>query len=1259
MITRGIKRTMASILAFVLMISSITTTAYAEDTSGSSVTEAAGETESGTAYAWDKTDRDSVYDGDRFRVTYTLNDFWKGGYTSTIKIENTGADPIESWALELDSVSAIGSVWNAEIVSGENEKYVIKNGGWNQDIPEGGYTEFGINGQGSFLGFPESYEILGTINSLDLNGYEVSYDVSSDWDEGFNAGITTKNNNADDLNDWVLEFDYGREIGEIWDAVIESHEGNHYVIKNAGYNSTIPSGSEISFGFNGSGGDSGDVPENLDIKAYQTGCSVRFDAGEGEVSNAPETQVVKKGEKATEPEKPEKADNSFMGWYTDKEYKYLFDFENTPIEGDITLYALWFDPYSETDSDGDGLTDEFEKVTGSDPQNSDTDGDGLPDGFEITTSDTDPLLYDTDEDGISDGDEDTDSDGLSDKDELDSGTDIHLVDTDSDGLSDFDAASTYHTNPLNEDTDNDGLRDSGEIRLGMDPNNPNTDGDGTLDGNETYTQDIMSGRYEESVFEDNLAEPSMNITARGDVNDRIAITEYEGGLKGDERDYIGKAIEISSSEIESGTLTFTIDGSYYIRSHDIGGYDTNGLIICYNDGEDTVPLDSTFDDAARSISCSLRGDGIYFVIDAVDWIGGLGVDINDLVIKEDPELSGGSGQASDKRPAKAPKNGSGSYKNDDVAISTVKVKGQVDIVFVVDTTGSMSTYIRNVKDNITAFVDALEAANIHPNFALVDYRDITCDGRHSTNAKKNGDGSNWFKTAEEFKKQIASLSVNGGGDYPETAIDALEMARRLDMRKSSQKFFVLVTDATYKADNNYGIGSMSEMTDLLVEDGINTSVVSEGCCMESYRDLYTRTGGIFANVGGNFKDELLGIAGNIMDNTNNGYWIALDGLLPQIVKLKEKPSKTSMADTDSDGLKDNEELKSIKPTKRINLMDYYGKIRIPAGVKDKYLDLYEYNSNPVRKDTDGDGLLDGRPVYAKGMIAAPKDPEPKKYNGKKGIWKKQIDQYKNGVVATQYSGDYDWTVPEFSESMDGMPENRAIAETIVELALLIRDMTDFENAKDHAYGDMIRNTALLVKRFCNGRAATVLGALILNFVQDSDRQAYHSQPETWQRYFGYNDFYDDVFHIGSIVDYEPITFSSKNKDYVLWLWKGDYWNLHSGAEIGLYDFSTVYSGTKHYHAVDFEVPMSLSLYQYNSANDIDTIFSWAPAVNQWWITGFSGKNPEFIYPKTQRMISIGRVDLSEHIDLYNGLKKEKNRSLLFDDSTVTVWVCWE
>ena len=52
------------------------------------------------------------------------------------------------------------------------------------------------------------------------------------------------------------------------------------------------------------------------------------------------------------------------------------------------------------------------------------------------------------------------------------------------------------------------------------------------------------------------------------------------------------------------------------------------------------------------------------------------------------------------------------------------------------------------------------------------------------------------------------MSVRGGGDTPESAIDALEMARQLDMRKSSQKFFILVTDAGYKIANNYGISSM-------------------------------------------------------------------------------------------------------------------------------------------------------------------------------------------------------------------------------------------------------------------------------------------------------------------------------------------------------------------------------------------------------------------------------------------------------------------
>jgi len=196
---------------------------------------------------------------------------------------------------------------------------------------------------------------------------------------------------------------------------------------------------------------------------------------------------------------------------------------------------------------------------------------------------------------------------------------------------------------------------------------------------------------------------------------------------------------------------------------------------------------------------------------------------------------------------------------------------------------------------------------------------------------------------------------------------------------------------------------------------------------------------------------------------------------------------------------------------------------------------------------------------------------------------------------------------------------------------------------------------------------------LLNFVQDTDGQAYHSQPDTWQRYFGYNAFYDDVFRIGSFMHYSPIEFSASNEKYCLWMWKGDYWNLHSGAEIGLYYSPTDYSGTEHYDVVDFEVPMTLNLYRYNSSTDIDTIFAWAPDAEkypQWWVTGFSGQNPEFLYPNENKMVAVGSIDLSSHPDIYEALEKEKdneddeekyniiNSYLLFDDTSSTVWVCW-
>ena len=43
----------------------------------------------------------------------------------------------------------------------------------------------------------------------------------------------------------------------------------------------------------------------------------------------------------------------------------------------------------------------------------------------------------------------------------------------------------------------------------------------------------------------------------------------------------------------------------------------------------------------------------------------------------------------------------------------------------------------------------------------------------------------------------------------------------------------------------------------------------------------------------------------------------------------------------------------------------------------------------------------------------------------------------------------------------------------------LRCITDFKNADEHKYGQAIRSVALLIKKFCNGKMATISGALLL------------------------------------------------------------------------------------------------------------------------------------------------------------------------------------
>lgn len=186
-----------------------------------------------------------------------------------------------------------------------------------------------------------------------------------------------------------------------------------------------------------------------------------------------------------------------------------------------------------------------------------------------------------------------------------------------------------------------------------------------------------------------------------------------------------------------------------------------------------------------------------------------------------------------------------------------------DIVFVIDSTGSMAPYIENVASNVTSFSRYLEAKKVNVRMAVVEYRDITCDGKNSTKIH-TVDGTPWHKSTAELIKtlDIVKSGVSGGGDEPETLIDALGYVadkKSLKFSSAAHKFAIVLTDATCKSNNTHGL-TLDSLIASLQEQDINPSVITDEFVFEPYQKL-TAGGGMIANISSkNFSDELIKLA---------------------------------------------------------------------------------------------------------------------------------------------------------------------------------------------------------------------------------------------------------------------------------------------------------------------------------------------------------------------------------------------------------------
>lgn len=145
----------------------------------------------------------------------------------------------------------------------------------------------------------------------------------------------------------------------------------------------------------------------------------------------------------------------------------------------------------------------------------------------------------------------------------------------------------------------------------------------------------------------------------------------------------------------------------------------------------------------------------------------------------------------------------------------------MDIVFLIDTTGSMETYIDGVKEKAIEFSNILHDKGIDYQLGLIGFGDL--GEREKPKIYK------WTKDIVKFQKNVKKIKRFYGGDIPESSLEALETAvEYMEKRpmKNEHKVIILITDAPPHVPTYHG-KSVDEIVEKLNLAGVITYVVAQ------------------------------------------------------------------------------------------------------------------------------------------------------------------------------------------------------------------------------------------------------------------------------------------------------------------------------------------------------------------------------------------------------------------------------------------------
>ena len=125
----------------------------------------------------------------------------------------------------------------------------------------------------------------------------------------------------------------------------------------------------------------------------------------------------------------------------------------------------------------------------------------------------------------------------------------------------------------------------------------------------------------------------------------------------------------------------------------------------------------------------------------------------------------------------------------------------LDIMFIMDLTGSMGIWLNEAKKNIKKIIEEIYDNNPGSKIRIsfIGYRDFI-----EEKEERKYDKIEFTENLEQFNNFLSKLDCSGGGDEPEDVVGALQQA--LNMKwESNAKYAVLVADAPCHGKNYHNI----------------------------------------------------------------------------------------------------------------------------------------------------------------------------------------------------------------------------------------------------------------------------------------------------------------------------------------------------------------------------------------------------------------------------------------------------------------------